>query len=247
MSRLTIKEAPNKCLRVRIAVLRGARLLAYPFDMSRRLRPVRLAFHPARRLIQRVLKQLIGALLLLGVATGAQAERADREQPTHLEADRVLIDEARQFSRFEGRVQVRQGSLLMRADKVEVREDAEGYQHLTAFGKPASFRQRYEGTQEYAEGYGERIEYDTRAETVDFFEQARVKRGADEVRGARITYSTRTEVFEARGDAAAPDRAAGRVRAVLQPRQGAASAVPAAPSLPMQPSESLSPTAPAKP
>jgi len=195
----------------------------------------------------RSVKPFLCALLLCGQIPHALAEYADREQPVHLEADRVLIDEVRQFSSFEGRVQVRQGSLLLRADKVEVREDAEGYQHLTAFGKPASFRQRYEGTQEYAEGYGERIEYDTRAETVDFFGQARVKRGADEVRGARITYNTRTELFEARGDAATPDQAAGRVRAVLQPKHDAASAVPATPPLLMQPSESLSPPASAKP
>lgn len=183
-------------------------------------------------------------LLLCGMMSGARAELADREQPTHLEADRVLIDEMRQFSRFEGSVQVRQGSLLIRADKVEVREDAEGYQHLTAYGQPASFRQRYEGTQEYAEGYGGRIEYDTRAETVDFFDQARVKRGANEVRGARITYSTRTEVFEASGNLAAPDQKSGRVRAVLQPKPETA---PVAPPLLMQPSQSLSSPAAANP
>jgi len=97
---------------------------------------------------------------------------------------------------------------------------------------------------------GARILVQLHADCVDpvmAVEQARVKRGADEVRGARITYSTRTEVFEARGDAATPDRAAGRVRAVLQPKHDAASAVPAAPPLPMQPDESLSPTTPAKP
>jgi len=192
-------------------------------------------------------KHFISALLLLSAAAGAQAELADREQPTHLEADHLLIDEARQFSRFEGRVQVRQGSLLIQADKVEVREDAEGYQHLTAFGKPASFRQRYEGTQEYAEGFGERIEYDRRAETVDFFDQARLKRGADEVRGAHITYSIRTEVFEAHGDAATLDQEAGRVRAVLQPKHDPAPAEPATTHLLIQPSESLSPPASAKP
>ncbi len=187
-------------------------------------------------------KHFIGVLLLLSVAAGAQAELADREQPTHLEADHVLIDEVRQFSRFEGRVQIRQGSLLIQADKVEAREDAEGYQHLTAFGKPASFRQRYEGTQEYAEGYGERIEYNMRAETVDFFGQAQVKRGTNEVRGARITYSTSTEVFEARGDPATPEQEAGRVRAVLQPKSQKTVTPPdsgAAPLL-IQPSESLS-------
>lgn len=193
-----------------------------------------------------VRKPFVGTLLLLGLALGAQAEQADREQPAHLEADRVLIDEMRLSSQFEGRVLVRQGSLQIRADKLVVREDAGGYQHLTAYGKPASFRQRYEGSQEYAEGYGERIEYDMRTEKVDFFEQARVKRGADEVRGAHITYSTRTEVFEARGDATTPDQPSGRVRAVLQPKQSSASS-PAAVPLLMQPDESLSSPAPTPP
>ncbi|GAB4116336.1 MAG: lipopolysaccharide transport periplasmic protein LptA [Sideroxydans sp.] len=190
-------------------------------------------------------KRFAGMLLMMALSCGAQAERADREQPVHLEADRVLLDEVRQFSRFEGKVQLRQGSLLIRADRIEVREDAQGYQHLSAFGQPASFRQRYEGTQEYAEGYGERIEYDTRAETVDFFGQARVKRGADEVRGARIRYSTRSEVFEASGNTTAPDQADGRVHAVIQPKRK--SNTPVAPGLPMQPSTSLTPPSPAKP
>ncbi|GAB1234179.1 hypothetical protein UT5_05730 [Ferrigenium sp. UT5] len=188
-----------------------------------------------------------GVMLMMALSCGAQAEQADREQPVHLEANHVLIDEINQFSRFEGQVQVRQGTLLIRANAVEVREDAQGYQHLTAFGQPASFRQRYEGTDEYAEGYGERIEYDTRAETVDFFEQARVKRGADEVRGARIRYSTRSEVFEASGDTTAPDQADGRVRAVLQPKRKPDTPATESSRLPIQASESMPYASPAKP
>ncbi len=193
----------------------------------------------------RFVKPLALAALLLMPAFAAQAEQADHEQPVHLEADRVLIDDARQFSRFEGRVQIRQGTLLIRADKLEVREDAAGYQHLSAYGQPASFRQRYEGSQEYAEGEGERIEYDMRAETLDLFGQARVKRSADEVRGARITYSTRTEVFEAMGDGSAPDQDSARVRAVIHPKPQS----PPHPSvpLPMQPSKGLTPPLSAKP
>jgi lipopolysaccharide export system protein LptA len=179
-------------------------------------------------------------MLFAGLAGGAQAERADRDKPVHLEANQVLIDEARQFSRFEGRVQLIQGTLLIQADSVEVREDGEGYQHLTAIGRPARFRQRYEGTNEYAEGYGNRIEYDTRTETVDFHDQARVKRGADEVQGAHITYSTRTEVFQARGGAPAVDGSGGRVRAVLQPKRNPGTDTqPASIPLPIQPSDTL--------
>ena len=142
--------------------------------------------------------RVLCALALL-VAGAAHAERADRDRPMHLEANRVVMDDARQVSSFEGRVQLTQGTLLIQADKIVVSEDAQGYQHLTATGHPAKFRQRYEGSNDYAEGYGERIEYDTRAESVDFFGQARVKRGLDEVSGAHINYSTKTEVFEVRG------------------------------------------------
>ena len=46
-------ETLNEWLRGRIAALRGARSLAYLFDMSRSLRSVRLALHPARCFLQR--------------------------------------------------------------------------------------------------------------------------------------------------------------------------------------------------
>jgi lipopolysaccharide export system protein LptA len=186
-------------------------------------------------------------LLLLACCIGqAQAERADRDKPVHLDADQVLIDDARQFRSFEGSVHLIQGTLKIQADRIVVREDAEGYQHLTATGRPAKFRQRYEGSEGYAEGYGDRIEYDTRAETVDFYDHARVRRGRDEVQGARITYSTRTETFQASGDAHSQKAGNDRVRAILQPRRDKPTATsrPAGP-LDIQPSKTLSsPTMP---
>lgn len=185
---------------------------------------------------------LLPFLLCLLCAQNVMAAQSDREKPVHLEADQVLIDDARQFKRFEGRVQLIQGTLKIQADRIEVREDAEGYQHLTATGRPAKFRQRYEGSEEYAEGYGDRIEYDTRAETVDFYDHARVKRGRDEVQGARITYSTKTEVFQASGDKAAQKPGNDRVRAVLQPKRDKPQQTSKPTStLNIQPSETLSP------
>lgn len=189
-------------------------------------------------------------MLALAYTGSAHAERADRDKPMHLEANRVIVDDARHINNFEGRVQLIQGTLLIQADKIVVSQDAQGFQHLTATGHPAKFRQRYEGTDDYAEGYGERIEYDTRAETVDFFEQARVKRGLDEVLGAHITYSTKTEIFEVRGNPAAANTESSpndRVRAVIQPKnsppaKGSASRPDA---LIIQPSSTLSPAKPA--
>lgn len=157
--------------------------------------------------------------LLLVWSAAAYAESADRDKPIHLESDRVLIDDLKQTSVFEGKVHLTQGTLDIQAEKIVLTQDKQGYKHCTATGKLASFRQKHEGADEYMEGYGERIEYDTRAETVDFFGQARAKRNQDDVQGDHIAYSTRTEIFQVNGDpnhADDPDK--GRVHAVIQPK-----------------------------
>jgi len=108
--------------------------------------------------------------------------------------------------------------MLIRANKVEVLKNTDGFQQAKAYGNTASFRQKREGSEEYLEGYGERIEYDTRTGTVDFYGQARVKRELDEVRGDHITYSMKTETFQVSGGASSVNTPPKRVRAVLQPR-----------------------------
>jgi lipopolysaccharide export system protein LptA len=187
-------------------------------------------------------------ILLLGLpllvwSNLLHAENADRERPIHLESDVVVVDNINQTSVFEGKVELTQGTLRIQAEKVVLTQDKEGYQHCTATGKLASFRQKQEGSNDYMEGYGERIEYDTRTETVDFFGQARIKREGDDVRGDHINYSTKTEVFQVSGDtsdANSPSR--GRAHAVIQTKRKEATNKPAPnESVPlMQPSSTLS-------
>jgi lipopolysaccharide export system protein LptA len=146
------------------------------------------------------------------------AEHADRDKPLLLEADQVLIDDIHKTSTFTGNVRLAQGTMLIRADKIEVVKYTDGFQQTKAYGNTASFRQKREGSEEYLEGYGERIEYDTRTGTVDFYGQARVKRELDEVRGDHITYSMKTETFQVSGAASSVNNPPKRVRAVLQPK-----------------------------
>ncbi len=156
----------------------------------------------------------------LGLAGLAQAERADRSKPINLESDRMRVDDVHKTSVFEGKVVMTQGTLSIRADKVTVRQDKDGYQYGSASGNPASFRQKRDGADEYIEGEAERIEYDGKLDKVEFFNRARLKREpADEVRGNYISYDSRTEYFTVTGGnqnaSGGPD---GRVRAVIQPR-----------------------------
>lgn len=168
---------------------------------------------------RRLISIFLCSLLLLGWSGAVRAVNADREKPIHLESDRVVVDDVTQTSVFEGNVELTQGTLQIRADKIVLTENKRGYKHCTATGNLASFRQKHEETDEYMEGYGERIEYDTLSETVDFHVRARVKRAQDDVQGNHIAYSTRTEVFQVSGDPNNindPDK--GRVHAVIQPK-----------------------------
>jgi lipopolysaccharide export system protein LptA len=177
-------------------------------------------------------------LLLCSHMAASFAERADREKPIHMEADRVTVDDANQNSTFEGNVKMQQGTLSIEAGKIVAIQDKNGYSQITATGQPAHFRQKRDGVNEYAEGFGERIVYDSFAETADFFGQARVKREGDDVRGEHIIYNTKTGVFQVFGAAdKSPDTPnKGRVTIVIQPKDKATEPAPNPPALPPKPS-----------
>lgn len=175
-----------------------------------------------------MLNRLLLLLLMLLCVPVSHAEKADRDKPINIDADKAEVDDARQISTFTGKVVVTQGTMVIRGDKMVLTQDKDGFKHGTAYGHPATYRQKREGLDEYVEGYGERIEYDTRGDTVDFYVHARVKRGQDEVRGEHVTYNANTEVFQA-DDKGADKSTPTRVHAVLYPKPRPASGVDAAP------------------
>lgn len=167
-------------------------------------------------------RALAFGVAILVASASAMAERADRTRPVRLEADKVTIDDAKQIAVFEGNVVLRQGSLLIRGDRMEVRQDKDGFRFGTTWGNRAYFRQKRDDVDEYIEGWAERLEYDGRAETMKMFSRAQVKRGQDEVRGNFISYDAKSEFYQVIGGGAraadTQDAGGGRVRAVIQPR-----------------------------
>jgi lipopolysaccharide export system protein LptA len=125
---------------------------------------------------------------------------------------------------FEGNVQLVKGTLIIRAERIVISQDDDGYQRGVATGSGsalARFRQKREGVDEYIEGEAERIEHDARSEKTEFFSRARVKSGQDEVRGQFISYDARNEQYVVTsgpdGTRAKPGSNE-RVRAVIQPK-----------------------------
>ena len=176
----------------------------------------------------------------LAASGAAHAERADREKSINIESDRVTVDDIKQLSVFEGKVVLTQGTMVIRGDRMEVRQDKEGFKLGTVWGDLAYFKQKREGLDENVEGWGERIEYDSRADKVQLFKRAAMKRGDDDVAGDYISYDATTEFFQVIGGGsktATANNPEGRVRAVIQPK--AKVKPPAQPAVPLRPSDSL--------
>lgn len=160
--------------------------------------------------------------LCLLAAMPVHAERADRNKPMLLEANRVSIDDAKKIQTLEGDVVITKGTMILKADRVIITEDKYGFQKGTAFsGKNglAYIRQKREGKDEYIEGEAERIEYNTNSEVAELFHRAWVKSGDDQVKGDYIWYDAVSEKYlvtagESRDQNAPPPR----VRAVIQPK-----------------------------
>lgn len=176
---------------------------------------------------------MLGCLLLaLGLAAplSVLAERADRDKPVSIEADSMQYDDARQVNVFDGNVTLTKGTILIRADRLVLRQDAAGNQNGTATGNPASFRQKREGVDQFVVGTGQTLIYDGKTETVRLEQRATLKRlererVIDELHGNLIVYDGRTEFVDVRGGGAAaatPENPGGRVRVVIQPRNAPA-------------------------
>jgi lipopolysaccharide export system protein LptA len=165
------------------------------------------------------------AALLIALALPAHAEKADREKPMNIEADRFSMDDVKKVQIFEGNVILIQGTLQILTNRMVVTQDADGFQKGVATGGAnglARFKQKREGKDEYIEGEGERIEHDAREEKTEFFIRGWVKSGLDEVKGNYISYDALTEKYLVTTGGGQTKTATGaaqaRVRAIIQPK-----------------------------
>lgn len=196
-------------------------------------------------------RRLLWAFVLLACVLSwpALAEKADRDQPMQIEAERMRHDETRLLTEFTGQVVATKGSLVLRAARMEVQQTPQGRQVATLWAAPKErvfFRQKREGLNEFTEGEAETLVYDTEADLITLSQRAelRVLRGAvmaDQLLGHTIVFNNRTEVMTVDGQDNGPSPLGERrVRAILTPRNAASSAAPTGEALPLRNSPALS-------
>jgi len=201
-----------------------------------------------RLLLNRLLLPAAACLL---AAMPARAEKADRALPTVIVADHQTVDDLKQISVFTGHVVLTKGTIRITGERMEYREDPEGYQYAVVTAAPeslATFHERRDptraGVEETIEGVAERIEYDNKADTVRLFTRAVVQRfenglSRDEFHGDRIFYDARNSHYDLAGNGIKSD-AGGRVVARIAPRVPESPPLPA-PSKPAEPGHGTPP------
>lgn len=180
---------------------------------------------------------------IAAAALPAAAEKADREKEIVVGADRLVADDAKKTSTFEGNVVVTQGTMRMTAAKVTVREDPERHKYYVANGSPVTFKQKLDNSDEWVEGFATRAEFDDRNDVLRLYDHARVKRSQNEITGDFISYDMRKELAQVTGGPPGSAPVPGsRVKAVILPPKKAPDAesakpAPAAQALKLKPDE----------
>ena len=120
----------------------------------------------------------------------------DVKQPIEVEAESVIVDE------FTGDAEVRQGSLLMTAELIQVQTNAEGVETMKATGsvdKPAKYIQSQESQSRFIEATAILITYDVNKGMIFLVGNANLIQGFDSFSGDTLTYDINNDKVIVKG------------------------------------------------
>ena len=151
-------------------------------------------------------------ILLCGFPSASWALASDADQPIHIEGDDAKIDQNNETIVYTGNVQIVQGTLRVKGDKMVVRISGDQVRQITTLGKPARYRQMLDGDQGEVVANADSIIYHTAEEHVYLNGKATLVQKGNELQGESIRY----DIVQGKVDASAGDTP-GRVRMQLDP------------------------------
>ena len=126
----------------------------------------------------------------------------DVKQPIEIEAESVIVDEISGFNEFIGDAEVRQGSLLMTAELIQVQTNSEGVETMKATGtvdKPAKYIQSQESQSRFIEATAILITYDVNKGMIFLVGNAYLIQGFDSFSGETLTYDINNDKVIVKG------------------------------------------------
>ena len=126
----------------------------------------------------------------------------DKKQPIEIEAQSVIVDETTGFSEFSGNAEVRQGSLLLLAELIQVLTNNDEVVSMIAKGsleKPAKYIQSQENQARFIEATATLITYDVNAGMIFLVGNARLVQGFDSFSGNTLNYDINNDKVVVKG------------------------------------------------
>tara|TARA_B110000438_G_scaffold266838_1_gene281193 strand:+ start:178 stop:663 length:486 start_codon:yes stop_codon:yes gene_type:complete len=136
---------------------------------------------------------MIKVIILIGImfTSVTYALPGDSEQPIEIEAESVMVDETSGFNEFIGNAEVRQGSLLMTAEIIQVQTNIDGVESMLAKGTikdPAKYIQDQEDQPRFIEATATLITYDVNKGLIFLEGNAHLIQGFDSYSGEKLYY-----------------------------------------------------------
>ena len=126
----------------------------------------------------------------------------DAKQPIEIEAESVIVDEISGFNEFSGNAEVRQGSLLMTAELIQVQTNTDGVETMKAVGtvdNPAKYIQSQENQARFIEATATLITYDVNKGMIFLVGNAYLIQGFDSFSGDTLTYDINNDKVIVKG------------------------------------------------
>ena len=154
--------------------------------------------------------------LLFLLPTMLLAQQPSRE-PITVEADRLVINSESGLSTYEGNVEMRQGSMVLRANTLVLHSRGSNLQVAVADGKPVYLERTDPQSGELLKANASHMEYRIADGVLEMKQEAHLWRGKDEFSGDHIIYELDKRIVRAFGQKGGTDE--GRVRVILQPKE----------------------------
>lgn len=127
------------------------------------------------------------------------ATTEDRNQPIDLSADQASINQNTGTATYIGNVKINQGSMQIRAARVEITRRQNGSIRAVITGQPASFQQRLKANDAPVTATASRIIYDSDTKVVKLRGNAELERAGDTIRSDEIDLDNGTGRLRAGG------------------------------------------------
>ena len=153
------------------------------------------------------------AVVVLATTGLSHSLTSDADQPIHIEGDDAEIDQNNETIVYTGSVEIVQGTLRVRGEKMVVKINGNQVERITTIGNPARYEQQLEGDQGQVQAHANSIIYHTAEERIYLNGNASLAQKGNRLQGESIRY----DIVNGKVDASSGDKP-GRVRMQLDPQ-----------------------------